>query len=132
MKTHSSKIENVDAYIDSFPKLTQKLLKQMRAIIKKAAPKADEVISYQMPAYKFHGMLVYFAGYEHHIGFYPGASIVDNFKKDISGYKTSKGTIQFPLDEELPVKLITKIIAFRIKQNMEKEALKAGKKKAKK
>lgn len=118
---------NVDSYIASFPKETQVLLEQMRSIIKKAAPKAEEVISYQMPAYKYNGVLVYFAGYAKHIGFYPTGRGIEAFKEEISSYKTSKGTIQFPLNKKLPVTLITKIVKYRVKENEEKAALKNNK-----
>ena len=127
MKT--SVVNNVDEYIDGFPAETQKLLEQLRSTIIEAAPKAEEVISYSMPAYKYEGMLVYFAGYKNHIGFYPGAAVVESFKKEISGYKWAKGSVQFPIDEPIPVKLVTKIVKFRVKQNKEKAAAKAKKKK---
>jgi len=112
--------ENVDEYIAGFPKETQKLLRQMRATIKVAAPDAEEVISYAMPGYKMNGALVYFAGYAGHIGFYPGASGISAFKKELSVYKGAKGSVQFPLDRPLPLKLVTKIVKFRVKQNREK------------
>lgn len=108
---------NVNSYIASFPKETQVLLEQLRSLIKKAAPKAEEVISYQMPAYKYNGMLVYFAGYAKHIGFYPTGKGIEAFKDEITSYKTSKGTIQFPLNKKLPVTLITKIVKYRVKEN---------------
>jgi uncharacterized protein YdhG (YjbR/CyaY superfamily) len=120
---------NVDEYIDGFPTETQKLLELLRSTISKAAPKAEEGISYQMPAYKYHGVLVYFAGYKNHIGFYPGAGGVESFKKEISVYKWAKGSVQFPIDEPIPVKLVTKIVKFRVKQNLEKAAAKPKKKK---
>jgi uncharacterized protein YdhG (YjbR/CyaY superfamily) len=112
--------KNVGDYIAVFPKETQTLLRQMRAAIKAAAPGAEEVISYGMPAYKLNGMLVYFAGYARHIGFYPGASGISAFKKELSVYKGARGSVQFPLDEPLPLKLVTKIVKFRVKQNREK------------
>jgi uncharacterized protein YdhG (YjbR/CyaY superfamily) len=114
------KPNNVNNYIEGFPKATQTLLKQIRAAIKKAAPDAQEVISYQMPAYKCSGALVYFAGYKNHIGFYPTASGIQAFKKEISVYKSSKGAVQFPLDEPLPLDLISKVVKFRVKENLEK------------
>jgi uncharacterized protein YdhG (YjbR/CyaY superfamily) len=122
-------ITNVDEYIDRFPKTTQKLLKQLRATIKKAAPGAEEIISYQMPAYKHNGRLLYFAGYNHHVGFYPMASGIARFKKEIAGYKNAKGSVQFPLDQPLPVDLVTKMVSFRVKENLEKTELKLKKKK---
>jgi uncharacterized protein YdhG (YjbR/CyaY superfamily) len=124
MKANATPAETVDQYIAGFPKSTQVLLKQVRATIKKAAPKADEMISYMMPAYKFHGPLVYFGGYDHHIGFYPGAAGVANFEKEVARYKYAKGSIQFPLDEPLPLKLITKIVGFRVNENLKKAELK--------
>ena len=120
---------DVNHYIAGFPEETQKYLDEIRATIIKAAPGAEEVISYQMPAYKYHGMLVYFAGYKNHIGFYPTASGIENFKEALSGYKTSKGAVQFPLGTPLPLKLITKIVAFKVKENLKKAATKTAKKK---
>ncbi len=115
------KASNVDHYIAEFPRETQELLEQVRATIQKAAPKAEEVISYNMPAYKFHGMLVYFAGYENHIGFYPTANGVTAFKKELSAYKGGKGSVQFPLDQPMPVGLISEIVKFRVNANLKKE-----------
>jgi uncharacterized protein YdhG (YjbR/CyaY superfamily) len=112
---------NVDEYIAAFPEETQKLLSQMRNTIKKAAPEAEEVISYQMPAYKYHGIVVYFAGYKKHIGFYPTALGIAAFKKELSVYKGAKGSVQFPVNEPMPLTLISKIVKFRIKENLKKE-----------
>src|SRR5580700_1979802 len=106
--------KDVDEYINSFPKEIQKLLQQVRATIKKAAPKAEEVISYSMPGYKLNGMLVWFGGHSKHIGFYPRVSGMEVFKKELSVYKTSKGAVQFPTDEPLPLTLIAKIVKFRV------------------
>ena len=116
----ANKPQSVDEYIASFPIQTQLLLNQLREVIKKTAPKAEEVISYSMPAYKQQGVLVYFAGYKNHIGFYPTALPIKIFKEDLTKYKTSKGAIQFPLNKSLPIGLIKKIIKFKIKQNLEK------------
>lgn len=116
-----NKAENVDAHIAEFPPDVRKLLMHIRETIKKVAPKADEAISYGIPGYKLSGMLVYFAGYANHIGFYPGAVGISTFADELSAYKTSKGTVQFPLDQPLPLKLITKIVKFRVKQNLEKK-----------
>jgi len=129
MKSNTIPAENVDAYIMRFAPTTQKLLKQLRATIKKAAPLAEEVISYGMPAYKYHGILVYFAGYEHHIGFYPTASGIENFKKEIAGFKHSKGAVQFPPDKPLPLSLVTAIVKFRVQLNLEKASIPLKKKK---
>ena len=111
---------DVDEYISGFPPTTQTKLQQLRETIRNAAPDADEVISYAMPAYKLNGMLVYFAGYAKHIGFYPGAGGIAEFKEELSIYKNAKGSVQFPLEQQLPLTLITRIVKFRVKQNLEK------------
>lgn len=112
-------IKDVDSYIASFPAATRELLEQVRTTIQKAAPKAEETIGYQMPAYKLNGSLVYFAGYKNHIGFYPTASGIAAFKKDLNLYKNSKGSIQFPLNKPLPLSLIRKIVKYRVEENKE-------------
>jgi uncharacterized protein YdhG (YjbR/CyaY superfamily) len=114
------KHKNTDEYIALFPEETQKKLCEIRAAIKRAAPKAQEVISYNMPGYKQNGILVYFAGYKHHIGFYPTSSPIKVFKKELSGFKTSKGAIQFPISIPLPIQLITDIVKFRIEEDQAK------------
>jgi uncharacterized protein YdhG (YjbR/CyaY superfamily) len=116
--------QNIDEYIAMFPKDVQAKLESMRAAIRKAAPKAEEAISYMIPTFRLYGNLVHFAGYQSHIGFYPGAAGVVAFKKEIAGYNTSKGTVQFPLDKPLPLKLVTAIVKFRVAQNVEKAELK--------
>ena len=115
---------DTNQYIPTFPKETQQLLQQVRTTIKKAAPKAEEVISYGMPGFKLNGMLVWFAGYKNHIGFYPKPSAIEAFKKELSVYKYAKGSIQFPLDKPLPVALITKMVKFRVAENRQKAELK--------
>jgi len=124
------KPENINEYISDFPEHTQKRLQQMRTIIQKAVPKAEEVISYGMPAYKLHTVLVYFAGYKNHIGFYPTSSGIREFKDQFAAYKSSKGAVQFPLDKPLPVKLIKEITVFRAKEDIANAAIKAEKKAA--
>lgn len=121
----SDKVISVDAYISGFPPKTQALLKEMRNLIRQAAPKAEEVISYNMPAFKQDGMLVYYAGNKAHIGFYPTASPIKFFKNELTAYKTSKGAIQFPVEEGIPAALVKKIVKFRISENKEKQKLKA-------
>ena len=111
---------NIDEYISGFPKETQKILEQLRAIIKKAAPNAEEVISYAIPAFKLNGMLVWFAAYSNHIGFYPRGSGIEAFKKELSIYKGAKGSVQFPPDKPLPSGLITRIVKFRVAENLQK------------
>jgi uncharacterized protein YdhG (YjbR/CyaY superfamily) len=106
---------------DYFPQQTpevQILLEQMRQTIKKAAPKAEEVISYNMPAFKYHGILVYFAAYKNHIGFYATPTGHSEFKEELSIYKQGKGPVQFPLTKPLPLDLIAKIVKFRVKENL--------------
>ena len=123
------KINEIDKYIATFPKETQVYLEQLRATIKKSAPDAEEIISYKMPAYKYKGVLAYFAGYKNHIGLYELGSPQKEFKEELLKYKTGKGSIQFPLDKKLPIGLITKIIKYRVKENDIKLELKSKKKK---
>lgn len=123
MKTGKAVPVNVDEYIAMFPKAVQERLIMMRQIIKKQAPEAEEKISYGMPAYHLNGPLVYFAGYAKHIGFYATPSGHEKFKKALSVYKQGKGSVQFPLEEALPVKLVEDIVKFRIKENATKVKL---------
>ncbi len=119
------KAKSVEEYIDSFPDKTQKSLKQVRKAITSAAPKSVEDISYGMPAYKLNGKpLVYFGGYEKHIGFYATPTGHKKFEKQLSKYKQGKGSVQFPLEEAMPLKLITDIVKFRITENNAKYAKK--------
>lgn|SRR6185437_7324378 len=115
----SLKPSDVDAYIAAFPLDVQKIMEQVRAIIKKAAPESKEIISYGMPAFRQKGILVYFGGHKNHIGFYPTAKGIEEFKKELSGYKSSRGAVQFPLDKPMPLDLISKIVKFRAKQDAE-------------
>nr|WP_067062879.1 DUF1801 domain-containing protein [Mucilaginibacter sp. L294] len=123
------KPNNADEYIAAFPATVQKRLQQIREVIKKAVPQAQEVISYGMPAYKINTVLVYFAGWDKHIGFYPGAGAIAHFKDDLAIYKGAKGSVQFPLDETLPVDMINKIVAYRIKEDEERALARRMKKK---
>lgn len=116
---------DIDSYIASFPKEIQKLLNEVRKAIQEAAPDAEEYIGYGMPAYKLNGPVAYFAGYEHHIGFYPTGSGIAAFTKEIQKYKNSKGAVQFPLDKPIPVALIKRMVKFKVKENIEKIKLKA-------
>jgi len=110
--------KNIDEYIRIQTPEVQILLKQMRQTIKKAAPEAEEVISYNMPAFKYQGMLVYFAAYKNHIGFYATPTGHSEFKEELSMYKQGKGSVQFPLTKPLPLDLITKIVKFRVTENL--------------
>ena len=120
------KPEDVDEYIRSYPKEIQNLLEKIRATIKRVVPQANEVISYGMPAFKYHGMVAWFAAHTKHLGFYPGASGIDAFKKELSNYKGAKGSVQFPFDEPLPLDLVTKIVKFKVNENLQR--IKAKKK----
>jgi len=111
---------DIDEYISHFPKEVIAKLEQLRATIKKAAPKAEEVISYKMPAFKLNGMLVWYGAHSNHIGFYPRVSVIVVFSKELSAYKTSKGAVQFPLDKPLPLGLITKMVKYRVQENLQK------------
>ena len=117
----ATKPNNIDEYIAGFPKDVQKVMEEVRATIKKAAPGVEEKISYAMPAFTLNKKyLVYFSGFKNHIGLYPAPVGIDEFQKDLSGYKTGKGSVQFPLDKPMPLKLITKIVKFRMKQIVNK------------
>jgi uncharacterized protein YdhG (YjbR/CyaY superfamily) len=127
MKQKPTVVKNVDEYIATFEPPVKQRLELLRQAIKKAVPAAEEIISYMMPAYKLHGMLVYFAGYKNHIGFYATPTGHTAFEKELSMYKQGKGSVQFPHDKPLPVSLINKIVKFRAKQNLEKEKAKIKK-----
>jgi uncharacterized protein YdhG (YjbR/CyaY superfamily) len=120
---------SIDEYIALFPKEIQKKLEEVRATIKAAAPEAKEKISYQMPTFDLKGNLVHFAAHTNHIGFYPQPSGIEAFKEELSMYESAKGSVQFPLDKPLPLKLISKIVKFRAAENLERADQKAGRKK---
>ncbi len=113
----NTSFNTIDEYIAGFPPDIQDKLQAIRAAVKKAAPAAEETISYRMPAFKQNGVLVYYAAFQDHIGFFPTASGVSRFQKELQPYPTSKGTIRFPLDKPLPVSLIARIVKFRVKEN---------------
>jgi uncharacterized protein YdhG (YjbR/CyaY superfamily) len=112
--------KTIDEYIAASPQNVQNILEEIRQAIKESAPQAEEVISYQMPAFRFNGILVYFAAFKNHIGFFPTTSAMGEFKKELTGYAVSKGTIRFPLDKPIPFDLVKKIVRFRVKENLEK------------
>jgi len=109
---------NIDEYISGFPEEIQILLEQVRATIKQAAPEAEEAIKYAMPTFVLNGNLVHFAAFKNHIGFYPVPSGIEAFKKELSVYKGAKGSVQFPLDKPMPLKLISEIVKFRVNENL--------------
>ena len=127
MQGTRSSFVSIDQYIATFPEDIQKILQELRATIQAAAPDAQEKISYQMPTFALKGNLVYFAKLKNHIGFYPTPSGIEAFKEELSGYEGTKGAIRFPLDKPLPLKLISKIVKFRVTENLKKAEMKAAK-----
>ena len=119
----------IDEYIAGFPEDIQKKLQEIRATIKSAAPDAQEKISYQMPTFYLKGNLVHFAAYTTHIGFYPAPSGIEAFKNELSAYKNSKGAVQFPINEPLPLDLIRRITIYRVAENLKRAGEKTTKKK---
>jgi uncharacterized protein YdhG (YjbR/CyaY superfamily) len=115
-----TKPKNIDLYIAGFPEDVQVILQQIRETIRKAAPNAVETIKYAMPTFVLNGNLVHFAAFKNHIGFYPAPTGVEAFKEELSAYKQGKGSIQFPIDKPMPLKLITKIVKYRIAQLIDK------------
>jgi len=111
---------NIGSYITDFPQDIQILLKQIRATILLAAPEAEETISYGMPAFRLHGNLVYFAAFKKHIGFYALPTGNEAFQKELSAFKTGKGSVQFPLNKPLPLELVAAIVKFRVQENLAK------------
>ena len=118
MKANTKAPANIDEYIKGWPKDIQAKLQAMRETIQKAAPDAEEAISYAMPTFKLNGNLVHFAAYQNHVGFYPVPSGMKEFEKELSVYKSGKGSAQFPHDQPLPLALVTKIVKFRVKENL--------------
>lgn len=111
----------IDTYILQFPIETQLILNELRDKIKSWVPDASEKMSYGIPTFYLNGNLVHFAAYKNHIGFYPGASGIENFSEVLKNYKTSKGAVQFPIDQPLPFNLMEKITLFRVQQNLSKK-----------
>ena len=116
MKTAIGSPKNIDEYIAGFPRDVQQVLKQIRTTIKKVAPDAEEAIKYQIPTFVLNENLVHFAAFENHIGFYPTPSSIEAFKDELSRYESAKGSVQFPIDEPMPLSLIGKIVKFRVKE----------------
>ena len=121
--------ESIDHYISTFPSEIQEILESIRRVIREAAPEAMEKISYQMPTFAQHGNVVHFAAFKHHIGFYPAPSGIVAFEQELAPYIAGKGTIQFPLRKPMPMELITKIVKFRVAENIAKAERKSTKKK---
>ena len=121
-------VRDVDEYISQQPLPVRETLEKLRLTIKKAAPQADEVISYMMPAYKYQGVLVYFGAYKKHIGFYPTGAGIAAFKKELADFECSKGTVRFPIDKPVPFNLISQIVKFRVNENLNKKIKSSAKK----
>ncbi len=125
MQSNKIRFNSIDEYIATFPQEVQKILEDLRTTIKAAAPDAIEKMSYQMPTFFLNGNLVHFAAWKNHIGFYPGAGGVQTFKAELAIYAGAKGSVQFPLEQPLPLKLISKIVKFRVAENLKKAETKA-------
>jgi uncharacterized protein YdhG (YjbR/CyaY superfamily) len=129
MEENKASYNTIDEYILNFPPEIQEILKKLRKVIKESVPNAEEKISYQMPTFAMYGNLVYFAVCKKHIGFYPTPSGIDAFKNELSEYKVAKGSVQFPIDKPLPYELISRIVKFRVAENIKKADDKLKKKK---
>jgi uncharacterized protein YdhG (YjbR/CyaY superfamily) len=119
--------KNIDEYIAGFPPDVQRILQQIRSVIRAAAPDAIEAIKYQIPTFVLHENLVHFAGFQTHIGFYPTPSAIEAFGSELAGYKSAKGSVQFPLDQPVPVGLIRRMVEFRVEETRKKLAARKGK-----
>ena len=128
MKKDPASPTTIDEYIASFPQDVQKILSKIRMTIRKNAPDAEETIKYRMPTFILKGNLVYFAAFKNHIGFYPIPTGIEEFQKELSGYHVGRGSIQFPLDKPIPYDLITRVVKFRVKENLKKAETKEKKK----
>jgi uncharacterized protein YdhG (YjbR/CyaY superfamily) len=128
MRTEQIAPKSIDEYIAGFPHDVQKLLEEMRTTIRRAAPDAEEKISYQIPTFALKGNLVHFAAFKKHIGFYPSSSGIEKFKDELSAYAGSKGTVRFPFGEPIPFDLIGRIVEFRVGENLDRAEAKQKKK----
>lgn len=120
MRTEQTAPKDIDEYIAGFPHDVQEILQKVRLTIRKAAPDAEETISYRMPTFILKGNLVHFAAFKKHVGFYPTPTGIEKFKDELSVYEGAKGSVQFPLDKPMPFGLISKIVKFRVKENLER------------
>jgi uncharacterized protein YdhG (YjbR/CyaY superfamily) len=119
---------NIDEYIAGFPHDVQEILEEIRMTIREAAPEADEAIKYQIPTFTLKGNLVHFGAFKKHIGFYPTSTGIDKFKNELSVYVGAKGSVRFPLDKPIPFDLISEIVKFRVRENLERAEAKQKKK----
>jgi uncharacterized protein YdhG (YjbR/CyaY superfamily) len=122
-------LNEIDKYIAGFPNDVQQILNKVRATIRESAPEAEETINYGIPTFTLKGNLVHFAAFKNHIGFYPTPSGIEKFKKELSVYEGAKGSVKFPLDKPIPYALISTIVKFRVKENLERAETKGKKKK---
>jgi uncharacterized protein YdhG (YjbR/CyaY superfamily) len=129
MDKNNLPFSSIDTYIATFPKDVQVTLNALRAAIRATAPDAEETISYQMPTFRLKGNLVHFAAHNNHIGFYPTPSGIAAFRDELSAYKGAKGSVQFPLDQPLPLDLVQRIVRFRVEENLAAAAAKSSKRK---
>ena len=127
MRTDKTAPKDIDEYIAGFPPDVQKILEKIRLTIRKAAPGAEEIIKYQIPTFTLKGNLVHFAAFKKHIGFYPAPTGIEKFKNELSVYERAKGSVKFPLDRPIPFNLISKIVKFRVKENLERAEAKGKK-----
>ena len=124
MEENKTTYQSIDEYILQFSPEVQEILIKLRKVIKEAAPDAEEKISWQMPTFALYGNLVHFAAHKNHIGFYPAPSGIETFKQELSEYKGAKGSVQFPIKRPLPYELISKIVKFRVVENIKKAGFK--------
>ena len=121
MAASRRRFKTMDEYIDTFPEDVRRILNELMQTIKEVVPDAEETINYHIPTFTLNGNLVHFAAFENHIGFYPTPSGMEAFKKELSGYKSAKGSVQFPINEPLPLPLIRRIVEYRVKENLERK-----------
>jgi len=119
-----TQVNDIDQYISGFSSEIQAILQEIRVTIKKAAPEAQEAISYQMPTFKLNGNLIHFAAFKNHIGVYPAPIGIEQFRKELSAYKGGKGSVQFPFSLPMPYDLISRIVKYRVQENLEKTGAK--------
>lgn len=128
MKTGRPAASNIDEYIEGFPRDVQVLLEKLRMTIRKAAPRAEEAIKYQIPTFVLNGNLVHFGAFKKHIGFYPASSGVRKFSRELSAFEGGKGTVRFPFDRPIPFSVVSRIVKFRVAENLERAEAKRRKK----
>ncbi len=127
MENAQNKAENIDQFIAEFPEDVQAILQKVRSTIKSIIPNAEECINYGIPTFKLKENVVHFSGYKNHIGFYPGSGVIAKFAKEIAAFKNAKGSVQFPLNQEIPYELIQRMTEYRLEEMALKSALKKKK-----